>query len=123
MPFDSFYKGLNQDEKKNVANYNFDHPNALDFDLAYENLCKLSQNQECEIPVYCFTTHSRKPETVIIKPQPIIIFEGIFAFHEERLRNLMDIKIFVIADDDIRLLRRIKRDVTERGRDVYTILS
>lgn len=95
------------EEHEDAANYNFDHPNALDLDLAFEKLNELSSGQDCEIPVYDFALHKRKPNvTVTLKTAPIILLEGIHAFVEKRFRDMMDQKIFVLTPDDIRLSRR-----------------
>jgi len=120
LSLDSFYKGGIPPEK--VASYNFDHPDSLDFDLCYEVLKKLVQKKDAEIPVYSFVTHSRAEQWEKIKPCDIILFEGILALHDPRIVELMNLKIFVQCDDDIRLYRRLLRDVKERGRDVEGIL-
>jgi len=120
LSLDSFYKGGIPPEK--VANYNFDEPNALDFDLCYEVLKKLANKEAAEIPVYNFSTHSREKEWEKVNPSDIILFEGILALHDPRIVELMNLKIFVQCDDDIRLYRRLLRDVKERGRDVAGIL-
>ena len=105
---DSFYKGLTDDEHDDAANYNFDHPNALDLDLAYEKLHELASGKDCEIPTYDFTQHKRTNVTETLKTSTIILFEGIHAFNEERFRDMMDLKIFALTPDDIRLSRRRK---------------
>lgn len=92
----------------NAANYNFDHPSALDFDLAYEKLKMLLSGKDVEIPTYDFGLHKRTNVTSTVKTAPIIIFEGIHAIVESRFRDLMDLKIFVLTPDDIRLARRSK---------------
>ena len=108
----------------NAANYDFDSPNALDFDLAYEKIKELLQYKNVDVPVYDFTSHSRIPgKTEVIQAQPIVIFEGIMALYEKRFRDLMDLKIFVMTDDDIRLARRIRRDIAERGRTIEDVLG
>ena len=95
-------------EHDDAANYNFDHPSALDFDLAYEKLEELLQGQDCEIPTYDFALHKRTNITKTVKTAPIIIFEGIHAILERRFREQMDLTIFVLTPDDIRLARRSK---------------
>lgn len=105
ISLDSFYKsiylnnlGINKDEV-DVAEYNFDHPLALDFDLAYDVLQKLkSTNEEVHVPVYCFINHKRLEQTQLVKPANIILFEGLMAFHDERIRNLLTYKIFINCD-------------------------
>lgn len=124
VPFDSFYKGLSDEQHHDAANYNFDSPNALDFDLAYEKVLQLLRYEDVKIPVYDFATHKRKDNVyTTLKAQPLVIFEGILALYEKRFRDLMDLTIFVLTDDDIRLSRRIKRDITERGRKVEDVLA
>jgi uridine kinase len=87
--------------------------------LCYKKLCELLTYKDIEIPVYDFTTHSRvENECLKVKAQPIIIFEGIMSMYESRFRDLMDLKIFVLTDDDVRLARRVKRDIAERGRSI-----
>lgn len=100
-----------------AANYNFDDPSSIDFDLIYLHISQLMNRQTVDIPNYCFKTHRRLDTTTRIFPSDIIFFEGIFALCDPRIRDLMTFKIFVHCDDDIRLSRRILRDVTERGRD------
>lgn len=87
--------------------YNFDHPDALDFDLAFEKINELLEGKDCQIPTYDFATHSRTKITQTIKTAPIVVFEGIHAIFEQRFREKMDLKIFVLTPDDIRLARRI----------------
>jgi uridine kinase len=107
ISLDSFYKGLSDEDHEDAANYNFDHPDALDFDLAYEKLNELIAGKDVDIPVYDFALHKRINQTNRIKTAPIIIFEGIHSISESRFRDLMDLKIFVLTPDDIRLKRRI----------------
>jgi len=112
---DSFY--LNVDKSKiDVKNYNFDHPNALDWDAYYEAVKNLLEGKDTVIPVYDFCTHSRAAVTEILKPSNIILLEGILCLYDERIRNLMDYKLFVYCDDDVRLSRRLLRDIKDRGR-------
>lgn len=119
VTFDNFYKGLTKSEHEDADNYNFDSPNALDFDLCYEKLKQLLQYKDIDIPIYDFATHKRvEGEMTHVKAQPIIIFEGIMSMYESRFRDLMDLKIFVMTDDDVRLARRVKRDIEERGRSI-----
>lgn len=124
IAFDSFYKGLSDEDHDNAENYNFDSPNALDFDLAYEKILSLLRYEDVDIPIYDFATHRRKvSEFETLKCQPLLIFEGILALYEKRFRDLMDLSIFVLTDDDIRLSRRIQRDTAERGRSVEDVLA
>lgn len=102
---------------------NYDHPESLETDLLIEHLQKLRQGQSVECPVYDFSQHNRSKETITIKPSRVIVVEGILILQDERLRNMFDIKIFVEADADERILRRILRDIKERGRDLENIID
>lgn len=104
-----------------MASYDFDHPNALDFALISESLREIMTGRDIQIPIYDFKTHTR-PGKQTVKYAPIVIFEGILAFYDESIRNLMDLKIFVLTDDDVRLGRRLLRDVTERARTPESVL-
>ena len=102
---------------------NYDHPESLETDLLIEHLQKLRQGQSVECPVYDFSQHNRSKETITLKPSRVIVVEGILILQDERLRNMFDIKIFVEADADERILRRILRDMKERGRDLENIID
>lgn len=102
---------------------NYDHPESLETNLLIEHLQKLRQGQSVECPVYDFSQHNRSKETITIKPSRVIVVEGILILQDERLRNMFDIKIFVEADADERILRRILRDMKERGRDLENIID
>ncbi|MBC8416097.1 MAG: uridine kinase [Candidatus Cloacimonetes bacterium] len=122
IPQDSYYKnfGLLPIEKRNKINY--DHPDSFDNELLMEHLKLLKKNIPIQKPIYDFKTHSRIDKTTLIKPSKIIIVEGILIFENEQLRKLMDIKIFVDTDADIRILRRIERDINERGRSLESVV-
>ncbi len=120
---DSYYKDnshLSFDERENI---NYDHPNSIDFELLLIHLKELIKGNSIQQPIYSYITHSRTKEYTTIHPKKIIIVEGILVFTNEKLRNLCDIKLFVHADADVRLIRRIKRDITERGRDINEVLT
>ncbi len=102
---------------------NYDHPASLETDLLIEHLIALKQGHAVEQPIYNFATHRRLPETRRVEPRAIIIVEGILIFVEKRLRELMDIKIFIDTDADERLLRRLKRDLVERGRSIDSVMD
>ena len=112
---DTYYKDLTPEQEKNLNNYNFDTPDALDLDLLSEHLSSLMEWKSIEMPTYDFATNKRQKETKHLKPNKFIIFEGILAFHDKRIRDLMDLKLFVDLDDDMRLSRRIYRDIISRG--------
>jgi uridine kinase len=124
VSMDNFYKGLTVEQKAHASDYNFDHPNAFDFDLLAEVLQKLKEGKSVQIPVYCFKTHSRlEGESITIYGADVIIMEGIFVLYDERLRSIFDIKLFVDTEDDIRLARRLQRDIVERGRTIDSVLE
>ena len=120
---DSYYKATDNLSLEEMAKINFDHPRAIDFDLIVQHLKKLKSNETIAQPVYSFVTHNRTKDTVTTYPRKVIIVEGILIFNNEELRSLFDIKIFVHADTDERLIRRVRRDITERGRNVEEVLN
>lgn len=120
---DSYYKQTNDLNYQERTKINFDHPRAIDFDLMVEHLEDLKNNKIVEQPVYSFVTHNRTKDTVKTHPRKVIIVEGILIFNNEELRNLFDIKVYVHADADERLIRRIRRDIDERGRDISEVLT
>ncbi len=120
---DNYYKsnkGLAYEEK---AVLNYDHPNAFDTDLMVKQLEDLKNGIAIECPTYDFTIHDRRKETLKIEPKNVIIIEGILIFTNEMLRNLMDVKIFVDTDADVRILRRVVRDVKKRGRSLDSVVT
>ncbi len=120
---DCFYldrSGMPQEERENV---NYDHPDAIDLPLLMHCIIQLKNNKKTQIPIYDFNTHTRKKEKLVVGPAPIVILEGILIFHYPDLRNLMDLKVFVQTDSDVRLARRIKRDMDERGRSLGSVLK
>ena len=124
IEIDSYYKNLAhlsfEDREKN----NFDHPDSIDFDLLYEDLSKLKNNLTIYSPVYDYKTHTRNEnETKKIENAKVVIMEGIFALHNQKIRDLLSIKIYVDTPSDIRLLRRIKRDMNDRGRTIEGIIE
>uniref|UniRef100_A0A0N4Z390 Uridine kinase n=1 Tax=Parastrongyloides trichosuri TaxID=131310 RepID=A0A0N4Z390_PARTI len=125
LSMDSFYKVLNE-EQHNMASkneYNFDHPDAFDFDLLLDVITRLRQGKSVDVPVYDFTTHSRDKNSKIMYGADVLIFEGILAFHKQEICDLMDMKVFVDTDSDTRLARRLHRDASERNRNVDGILE
>lgn len=92
---DNFYKGLSEEEHEDADNYNFDHPDAIDFDELYEAIKKLVNYEDVDIPHYDFTSHSRRPEKIHVEKSHFILFEGILSLHDKRIRDLMDLKIYV----------------------------
>ncbi len=120
---DSYYKDLSHLPFEERAKYNFDHPDAFDHDLLIEHLKLLLQGESIEHPIYDFTTHSRKKETRRVGPHEIIILEGILLLAIPELREMMDIKIFIDTAPDICFIRRLKRDLEERGRTVDSVIN
>lgn len=111
---------LSEDERR-VKNY--DHPDAIDLDRLYENLKGLKAGLTVEAPQYCFESHGRLPASKTLTPKNIIIVEGLFVFEQPELRRLFDLKIFISVENDVRLIRRIRRDVDERGRSLESVLD
>lgn len=120
---DSYYKATDELSYEERVNINFDHPKAIDFRLLRHHLNDLKHGLSIEQPVYSFVEHNRTKETVTTKPSKVIIVEGILIFSKRKVRDLLDIKIFVHADSDERLIRRLKRDIQERGRDMDEVLQ
>ena len=120
---DSYYKDTTHLPYEQRTKINFDHPRAIDFDLLYEHLLQLKDQQVIEQPVYSFVKHNRTKDSILTHPRKVMIIEGILILTNPRLRELFDIKIFVHADSDERLIRRIRRDITERGRDIDEVLT
>ncbi|MBC2851943.1 uridine kinase [Cetobacterium sp. 8H] len=118
---DAYYKELTNLTLEEKAAVNFDHPDSIEFDLLKEHLLKLINNEAIERPIYDFTTHSRKDGCIKIEPSKIIIVEGILIFAVPEIRELFDVKIFVDTDADEMILRRIERDMTERGRSFASV--
>ena len=120
---DSYYKRQDGKTYEERSKVNYDHPDAFETSLLVEHLKALRAGKSIECPVYDFTRHTRSSKTKVIEPSHVIIVEGILIFQDERLRDLFDIKIFVEADADERILRRVLRDMNERGRDLENIIS
>ena len=122
LQHDSYYRDRSHVPPEERANVNFDHPDALESELLARQLRALKAGQAVEVPVYDFTTHTRKAETVRVEPRKVVLVEGILIFTEKALRELMDIKVFVDTDADVRFIRRLQRDITERGRTVESVI-
>ena len=119
---DSYYKDLLHMTKEERSNVNFDHPNAIDFSLLIAHLKQLKENKAIQKPSYSFVDETRLEETVLIEPRKVIILEGILVLSNPKIRELLDIKIFVQADSDERLIRRLQRDIKERGHTIEKVL-
>ncbi|MGB7024082.1 MAG: uridine kinase [Candidatus Acidiferrales bacterium] len=120
---DHYYKDLSHLPLEERSQRNFDHPNALDTELFIEHVRRLKEGQSIERPVYDFTQHRRVQETARLESRPAILVEGILIFENEALRNLMDIKIFVDTDADLRFIRRLVRDIRDRGRTLESVVE
>ncbi len=123
LPHDAYYKDAAHLPPEERAHLNFDHPNSLDNTLMIEQIQTLLKVEAVDVPLYDFTSHTRRKETRRVLPSPIILVEGILVFVDEKLRDLMDIKIFVETDSDIRFIRRLLRDINERGRTVESVVD
>ena len=122
LPHDAYYRELTGLPPNQRADVNFDHPDSLETELLVQHIEALRNWQPIELPVYDFTTHSRTQATIHIEPQRIIIVEGILIYALPELRKLFDVKIFVDTDADIRFIRRLERDITERGRSTQSVI-
>jgi uridine kinase len=122
LPHDAYYRDLPDIPRADDEIINFDHPDSLDTVLMVEHVQQLQRGESVNVPIYDFTTHSRTDRTSLVNPQPIILVEGILIFAEPGLRKLFDVRIFVDTDADIRFIRRLKRDVAERGRSVESVI-
>jgi len=120
---DHYYRENNNLSYEDRARINFDHPRAIDFELMTEHLKQLKAGNTIPQPVYSFVTHNRTDDTILTHPRKVMIVEGILILADAKLRDLFDIKIFVHADSDERLIRRLKRDIAERGRDMEEVLN
>ncbi|CAH1372658.1 uridine-cytidine kinase-like 1 [Tenebrio molitor] len=125
LSLDSFYKVLNEKQRE-IANrneYNFDHPDAFDFDLLISTLQRLKEGRKVEVPIYNFVTHARESRTKTMYGANVIIFEGILTFYNPKVLAMLDMKLFVDTDADVRLVRRLRRDISQRGRDLEGVLK
>lgn len=122
LPHDAYYKDLSGLPPVQRAEVNFDHPNSLETELLIEHVLLLKNHQPVELPVYDFSCHSRTEKTITIAPRRVIIVEGILIYVEPKLREICDIKIFVDTDSDLRFIRRLQRDISERGRTTESVI-
>lgn len=120
---DSYYKDTSHLTYEERAKINFDHPQSIDFDLFVAHLKELKKGNSIEQPIYSFSEHNRTKETITTKPQKVMLVEGILVLAHPEIRELFDIKVFVHTDSDERLIRRMKRDVHERGRDFNEVMN
>lgn len=123
LSHDAYYRDRMDLPLKKRAKLNYDHPDSLETELLVKHVKTLKKGKTAYMPVYDFTTHSRKEETIPIEPQPVILVDGILIFAEKQLRKLFDVKIFVDTDPDIRFIRRLQRDIRERGRTMESVIK
>jgi uridine kinase len=121
IPHDAYYREIGHLPPEERARVNFDHPDSLETSLLIEHLKALRARQVVEIPIYDFTKHMRTKETHRVEPAPVILVEGILIFVEPELRALLDVKLYVDTDADVRFIRRLQRDIQERGRSVESV--
>lgn len=120
---DSYYRDITHYDGADPSSINFDHPDSLETSLLIDHIRQFKRGESIEQPIYNFTTHSRMKERRIIPPRDFLIIEGILIYSEKELRDLMEIKIYVDTDDDERLIRRLKRDIIERGRSLDSVIQ
>jgi uridine kinase len=123
LPHDAYYKDMSHLPFAERAAQNFDHPNSLETKLLIKHIKQLLANKSVQVPVYDFTIHQRTTETVLVEPAPIILVDGILIFTRRKLRDLMDIKVYVDTDADVRFIRRLQRDMEERGRSLESVVT
>jgi uridine kinase len=123
LPHDAYYKDLGDLPPNQRVAINFDHPDSLDSELLRQHIYQLKSYQPVDLPVYDFKTHTRTLEFIHVEPQPVILVEGILIFAEPALRQIFDVKIFVDTDPDIRFIRRLQRDIIERGRQTEAVIQ
>lgn len=122
LPHDAYYKDLSELPPNQRHTINFDHPDSLDTELLINHIEQLKRDQPIQMPVYDFKTHTRTSEVITVQPKPVILVEGILIFADPVLRRLLDVKIFVDTDADIRFIRRLERDIRERGRTTEMVV-
>lgn len=120
---DSYYRDQSELTFEERVKTNYDHPLAFDNDLLIEHLQMLAEGQSIDKPIYDFEIHNRKKETILVEPRDIVILEGILLYEDERIRDLLDIKVFVDTDPDVRVIRRIQRDMKYRGRSLDSVIQ
>jgi len=122
LQHDSYYKDISGLPPAQRVEVNFDHPNSLETELLIQHIASLRDGKIVEVPIYDFSTHSRTDQTFAVQPRRVILVEGILIFTEAKLRDMFDVKIFVDTDSDIRFIRRLERDITERGRTTESVI-
>lgn len=123
VPQDAYYQDQSEKSMAERRMTNYDHPDSLDNELLISQLKQLLNRETIEQPTYDYTNHTRSSETITVKPADVIILEGVLLFTEQKLRDLLDIKVYVDTDDDLRFIRRMQRDIVERGRTVDSVVN
>jgi uridine kinase len=123
VPQDNYYRSAEHVTNQSITGFNFDHPDAFDSDLLHEQLGALKAGTAIRMPQYDFVHHRRREDTVLVEPRRLVILEGIMIFFDRRIRELVDLKLYVDTPDDIRFIRRLRRDISERGRTVDSVIE
>lgn len=123
IPQDSYYRSASYFNNDNITAFNFDHPDAFDTELLHRHLSALKDFKSIEMPQYDFVHSVRLPETVHVEPKKLVIIEGLMVLHDKKIRDLLDLKLYVDTPSDIRFIRRLKRDINERGRTVDSVIT
>ena len=123
VPQDNYYRSAEHLTNQSITEFNFDHPDAFDSELLFEHLQALKDGSPIRMPQYDFVHNRRRSDTVLVEPRRLVILEGIMVFHDKRIRDLIDLKLYVDTPDDIRFIRRLQRDITERGRTVESVIA
>ncbi len=123
VPQDNYYRSAEHLTNLTITGFNFDHPEAFDSDLLFEHLGSLKAGNPIRMPQYDFVHNRRREDTVLVEPRRLVILEGIMIYFERRIRDLIDLKLFVDTPDDIRFIRRLRRDISERGRTVDSVIA
>jgi uridine kinase len=123
LPHDAYYKDFGDLSFSQRSAINFDHPDSLETSLLIEHIRQLKAQNSIDLPIYDFKTHSRTAKKIVVETQPVILVDGILIFAEPELRDMFDVKIYVDTDPDIRFIRRLQRDITERGRTVNSVIA
>lgn len=123
LPMDNYYRDMSQIPFEERKNYNYDHPDMIESSLLLEHIKRLRANEPIKVPDYDFSLYTRKKEYIYFSPKSIIIIEGIFALYYKEICELYDLKIYVDAESDVRFIRRLKRDISERGRNLESVIK
>ncbi|SEW12470.1 uridine kinase [Natrinema salifodinae] len=123
IPLDNYYEDLSHLAFEEREQVNYDHPSAFEWELLREQLDALLSGQAIEMPQYDFEVHNRKDERITVEPTDVIVLEGILSLHDDAIREMLDLRVYVMTDADVRILRRIERDVIERGRDLEGVID